>query len=241
MAAQRFIPAGRTALVQPATSQRDPERQNVDPGVAQVALQVQTEYAHNPYPRITTTILNSGQVVHKVEKKLDRAVQSLEEQQRVEGMLNHQHSEVVAILKRQQGHALVSREDAQEAPVKSTSIVERLRAIPGSEHIFRLDNKGDFIGRATETQFRKSFKSVFKNLPSLMEVFAELAGDFSQPQRQSGVCEVERDRLYFASTGSECIFITVRRVDRDTDYEKAIKEVISDTGVAGFSRCARFP
>lgn len=241
MAAQRFIPAGRTALVQPATGQTDSERQNAGSGRTQVALQVQTEYAHNPYPRITTTILNSGQVVHKVEKKLDRTVQSLEEQQLVEGMLNHQHSEVLAILKRQQGHASAGRETAQEAPVKPASIVERLRAIPGSEHIFRLDNKGNFIGRATKTQFRKSFKAVFKNLPALMEVFAELAGDFPQPRRQSGVCEVERDRLYFASTGSECIFITVRRVDRDTDYEKAIKEAIDDAGVAGISRCARFP
>ncbi len=228
MAAQKFIPAGRTALVQPVTSQFDTERQNTSPGVTPTAFQVQTEYAHNPYPRITTTILNSGRVVHKVEKKLDRTVQSLEEQQQVEVMLNDQHSEVVAILKRPQDPNAAVRETAQEAPAKSASIVERLHAIPGSEHIFRLDNEGNFIGRATETQFRKSFKAVFKNLPALMEIFAELAGDFPQPRRQSGIYEVERDRLYFVSTGSECIFITVRRVDRDTDYEKTIKEAIGD-------------
>ncbi len=241
MAAQRFIPAGRTALVRPASSQTDTERQNPDTGGVQSALQVQTEYAHNPYPRITTTILQSGQVMHKVEKKLDQAVESLEEQQRVEDVLNHQHSEVVAILKKQQASPPANTVTDRKTPVEPASTVDRLRAIPGLEHLFRLDNMGNFIGRATETKFRKSFKTVFKNLPALMEVFAELAGDFPEPRRQSGVCEVERDRLYFVSTGSECIFLTVRRVDHDTDYEKAIQEAIGDDGVAGISRCARFP
>jgi len=77
-----FIPAGRTSLVKRGDQQ----------------LQVQTEYAYRPYPRITTTILNAGQVLHKLEKRLDRPIESIEEQNIAEDVIKRQHQEVVALI-----------------------------------------------------------------------------------------------------------------------------------------------
>jgi len=39
-------------------------------------LQVQTEYASRPAPRITTTILDSGRVIHKIGNQLERPIES---------------------------------------------------------------------------------------------------------------------------------------------------------------------
>ena len=55
----------------------------------------------------------------------------------------------------------------------------------------------------------------------LMTVFGPVSG--TDCTRESGVYEVERDRLYFASVGSECYFIIVRRINVTTNYEQEIK------------------
>ena len=66
MSTSEFIPVGRTSLVRKRG----------------LNLQVQTEYASRPSPRITTTILSDGQVLHKVERTLKTCVSSLKRRTR---------------------------------------------------------------------------------------------------------------------------------------------------------------
>lgn len=91
-------------------------------------LQVQTEYAHRPYPRITTTILNQGQVLHKLEKKLDQAIGSIEEQNLAEDVMKRQHAEVLSLINDPTGEA---RKQAERAPQEPT-IVQRRGALNAS-------------------------------------------------------------------------------------------------------------
>lgn len=95
-----FIPAGRTSLVKRG----------------ETMLQVQTEYAHRPYPRITTTILNQGQVLHKLEKKLDHAISTVEEQNIAEDVMKRQHAEVLSLIVDPSGEALLRSERARNEP-----------------------------------------------------------------------------------------------------------------------------
>jgi hypothetical protein len=46
------------------------------------------------------------------------------------------------------------------------------------------------------------------------------------------VYEVTRDRLYLASTGSDCYFICVKRIKRETQFESAIKEAVQASSVS---------
>lgn len=79
-------------------------------------LQVQTEYAHRPFPRITTTILKQGQVLHKVEKKLEHAIASVEEQNLAEDIMKRQHAEVLSLIQDPSGEALQRAEEARNEP-----------------------------------------------------------------------------------------------------------------------------
>ena len=215
MVTNRYIPAGRTSLVKKESG----------------PLQLQTEYTYRPYPRITTTILNSGQVLHKIEKRLPRLVDSAEELARMEEIIRHQHAEVERIVQLQDvPQTAVSPQDQTPPPQSSemeteespNGLRESLREVPGVEHIYRLSNDGTFHGQATAHQFRKAFAAIFKGLHDLLTLFDELPGP--GPRRRRGVYEVERDRLYLISTGDECLFVTVSRVDGKTDYERALKE-----------------
>jgi len=215
MATNRYIPAGRTSLVQKESG----------------PLQLQTEYTYRPYPRITTTILNSGQVLHKIEKRLPRVVDSAEELTRMEEIIRHQHAEVEQIVQLQDVPPTAGSPQDQTPPAQSSKmeteeslngLKESLREVPGVEHIYRLSNDGTFHAQATAHQFKKAFATIFKGLHELLTLFDELPGP--GPRRRRGVYEVERDRLYLVSTGDECLFVTVGRADPDTDYEKAFKK-----------------
>jgi hypothetical protein len=84
MAMADLIPTGRTSLVKRG----------------KLALQVQTEYAHRPVPRITTTVQKSGQVIQKIERGLDRPIGSIEEKNLLEDRIRKQHAEIVAIIRK---------------------------------------------------------------------------------------------------------------------------------------------
>lgn len=213
MATSEYIPVGRTSLVKKG----------------ELSLQVQTEYASRPNPRITTCISTSGQVLHKIERTLESPVGTHDEQLRVESTIKRQHTEVLAIL---HGDTIgVQRtEPVPEAPpvsVASLTTEERLGRIAGVQRVFRVENDGSFSNAQLTDDFKRQFSVVLKGLREIMELFGRIPG--VGVTRQRGVYEVERDRLYFASAGTECYFVLVRRVDMTTQYEPLIKAALSDT------------
>jgi hypothetical protein len=220
MTASDFIPAGRTSLVKQGKT----------------ALQVQTEYAPRPNPRITTTVSKDGQVMHKIERGLNQAVTSPEEQSRAESTLVRQHKEIIGIIEKkamataESPATLLLTEVAPDvAEARSVgSVYERLEALPGVKRVYRTDNEGQFAGVRTSEHFRKAFGPIFKSLPELINLFARVPGvGFT---RQQGVYEVTRDRLYLVSEGLECFFVVVDPVCEITDYEAAIRKVIAAPG-----------
>ena len=203
-----FIPVGRTSLVKRGVT----------------SLQVQTEYASRPYPRVTTTVLNSGQVIQKVERKLEHAVETLEEQSRIEAAIQQQHGEVLALIEKGapvEKHGLVEHIPHESAPY---SMYDRLTSVVGLQCLYRLGADGAFVSNNESKQFRKTFAPVFKDLQQVIDIFPLMPGE--KGVRQKGVCEIEHDRLYFMSAGSECYFVAVQPTDEKIDYETTLKFLV---------------
>lgn len=221
----KYIPAGRTSLI---------NRGNVP-------IQVQTEYAWRPYPRLTTTVLNQGQVLHKIEHKLENPIRTQEDQSLAEDLIKRQHTEVLGILRAKRPDAKPASETTQpgvqssdsspdaevalleKEPVPDT-VRERLMAVAGVEHIYSLDNAGQFATSRHGDHFKKAFSSIFKGVRDLVEVFRTLPGETMT--REKGVYEVERNRLYLISCGDECLLVTVHQTVQNTAFEKVLKEAI---------------
>ena len=213
-----------------------------------VALQVQTEYASRPVPRITTTVLKSGQVVHKIERHLDAPIDTLEEKSRVEDILRKQHAEVLGIIDDSAAHPRTTFAaviepiiDPRDESVKPSgperidaplterfdrvqTVQDRLLEIPGMFRVYRLDHEGSFQQTELKDEFRKMFGPVFKNLREMISVFAEIPG--VGLNREQGVYEIERDRLYLVSSGVEYFICYLKRPDTSVDYEKAIRSTL---------------
>lgn len=217
MAMADLIPTGRTSLVKSAGG----------------ALQVQTEYAYRPMPRITTTVQKDGQVLQKIERGLDQPIASIEEKNRMEATIRKQHAEVLAIIESNGQVDAVPQPALVPGPPepkpypktdKVLTTVERLNQIPGKHRIFRLDNEGNFLNAAVSKEFAKLFKPVLKNLHELITIFATVPG--IGLTREKGVYEVERDNLYLISTGTEFYILSVLQADYSVDYEREIRSVV---------------
>lgn len=207
MSSADLIPTGRTSLVKKGTT----------------PIQVQTEYALRPAPRVTTTILKSGQVLHKVERILEKPIESIEEKNQMEFTIRKQHAEVLAIIEGSKGNAL-DTPAPPTGPPKELTTEERLAAVPGINRMFRMDNEGNFYDANLSEEFKRAFSSVFKSLAELIAVFSQVPG--VGISREQGVYEVERNSLYLVSTGSELYFFCVERPDFNTNYEKALGQAV---------------
>ncbi len=225
----KYIPAGRTSLV---------NKNGAD-------LQIQTEYAYRPFPRLTTTIILNGQVLHKIEKKLEKPIESFEEQAIMENRIKKQHGEVVAIIKENDASSLLQKSDSQKIPTaiandsveisKATldtqnesaevSVVDKFKAIEGVKYVYHLNIDGKFVNKIESDHFKKSFSSVFKSIAELIEIFTIIPGvTFS---REAGVYEVERNKLFLVSAGDDIYFIMLDKALSTFNYEQALKAIIS--------------
>ncbi|MEW5796146.1 MAG: hypothetical protein AB1772_07270 [Candidatus Zixiibacteriota bacterium] len=227
MARTDLIPTGRTSLVKLGATE----------------LQIQTEYAYRPVPRITTTVLRTGQVIQKIEMNLDQPITSLAEKDRIEVAMRKQHAEVIDIIQRGSQRIPIPVE-LQEKPIRPSykpslvasepkpypepepvaTMLERLERLPGIHRVYRLDNGGNFENAAVSKEFQKAFKDVFKNLHDVLTVFAEVPG--IGLTRESGVIEIEHDALYLVSTGLEIYIFCLTRPDYSIDYEKQLRAML---------------
>ncbi len=126
MSTTEFIPSGRTSLV---------NRNGT-------ALQIQTEYAYRPYPRVTTTILDGGRVLHKVEKKLKKCIESIEEQNEMEDIIKHQHSQVMLVIKDQKPKKVARTQTQRIRVLTEPTFRSELKAIAGVEKVFFCSSNG---------------------------------------------------------------------------------------------------
>lgn len=226
-----FIPAGRTSLVDRGTN----------------TYQIQTEYAYRPNPRVTTTITNSGQVVHKIEKKLEKPIESFDEQEKIETWIKRQHMEVVSIIKSngqpsskqsQEDITVVRKRDEikkedeifDDDPFFSEStpgylkLLDRFKIIDGVKYIFEINHKGKLLNKDVTTKTKNLYSSVFKNISDLIEVFTLLPN--GTDSREKGVYEIERDKLYLISAGNSFYLIVLDRLDPDINYEGYLKSIV---------------
>jgi hypothetical protein len=206
MAMADYIPAGRTSRIV-----RGPTE-----------LQIQTEYAYRPNPRLTTTVFSSGQVIHKIEKELASPITTQEDKMKIEGLLRKQHMEVMEVINSDNFLSILARDKKPASEKPKVSVGVRLAEVDGVEKIFRIDNEGNFETDTVSAEFKRKYSVVFKNLSVLLNIFRSEPGG----RREEGVYEVEHNRLYLISTGYECYFILTRRHLPDRDFEAEFHSVL---------------
>ncbi|HDL02660.1 MAG TPA: hypothetical protein ENH25_00855 [candidate division Zixibacteria bacterium] len=199
MAQADYIPAGRTSRIVKGSSE----------------LQIQTEYAYRPTPRLTTSVISAGRVIHKIQQDLTDPITTFEEKTRVESMLRKQHVEVMKIIQNEDFSGDMTFKEPAASREKSSSIADELSRLKGVEKVFRMDNEGNFLEPQVSEAFNKRFSAVLKNLNEVLSIFSGLPGG----KREPGLVEIEPRRLYFISSGYECYFLLSHRSITDDEIQ----------------------
>lgn len=235
-----YVPAGKTSIIKRGD----------------ITYQLQTEYAYRPYPRITTTILHKGQVIKKIERKLETAIESIEEQNRIQDVIQAQHNEVFRLI-REDSTINKSQPEIPPQPkvIQSVEKVEHLKVdLPmspptesndGLEVVKVIERKSilerfssipgiehiyqlNNDGKFKSNTAQKQFRKEFKKTFKIIIELLEIFPILDQGTfyRESGIYVVEQDRLYFVSNGKECFFISIIPDGTLVHYEDAIKEAV---------------
>ncbi len=208
MAQADFIPAGRTSRI---------VRENTE-------IQIQTEYAYHPNPRLTTSLFTNGQIIRKVERELDRAVSSFEDKVRIEDMLRRQHSEVLKIINDKKLKLDFVNQEESPKPLPIPTSFEKISRIKNVFKIYELDNRGLFKSETLSEEFKNKYSVIFKGLYDILNIFAQHPGG----EREKGVYEIQKNRLYFVSGGREFFFVLINPSNDNINYESEIKTALED-------------
>jgi len=173
---------------------------------------------------VTTTILDGGRVLHKVEKKLEKCVESPEEQVEMEEIIKRQHYQIMLIIKDQKPKKVQTIQTQRIRVLTEPTFKEELKAIAGVEKVFFLDKDGAFDNKEDAFNFKKYFPSLYKGLTDLIEMFMRLPG--AEVDREKGVLELKKDRLYFISSGFAFAFAITVKKEEQTNFEKIFKDLI---------------
>lgn len=207
MTTVNYMPAGRTSRIVRGSTE----------------LQIQTEYAYRPTPRLTTTVFAGGQVIHKIEKELSAGTITPEDKMKIEGLLRRQHMEVVTIVNSKDFRTDIIKEKESSPISQNESLLKNLSEIDGVKKAFRIDNEGNFESGSISDDFKKKYSAVFKNLCELMDIFRSLPGG----RREQGVYEIEHNRLYLVSSGHEFYFVLTRRIDHSRNIESELRAALN--------------
>jgi hypothetical protein len=235
-----YIPAGRTSRIARGS----------------LEIQVQTEYAYRPSPRLTTTIFSSGQVLHKIEHELAAPITSPEGQFRVEAQLRKQHMEIMEIVGRDDFAKIINaRKEAEPkpAPIEPSEIkisgeekvaqstpplppppAETIAKakIPVIGQIMEIDGvekvfRLDKNGNFESESISDEFRKRYSFLFKNLSDLLDIFGTQPGGIKEKGVYTVEHNRLYLISAGFEYYFVLTRRNLSTKNFEEAFYSVLN--------------
>jgi len=165
-----FIPTGRLSAVE-----RNGEK-----------IQIQTEFGLYPMPRVTTTVILGGQVLHKQQQEWAAETESEEGQRELEVFLNKQHLDIHKRI--ESDDLLINRITAGEASTSEAKMptVEPIRPAkpkpnrhpaaecPGIVRMFIVSQSGDLIAADDSGVPRASGTELFPAVSEFIEFWEEI-------------------------------------------------------------------
>lgn len=128
-----FLPAGRLSAIEYGSEK----------------IQIQTEFARHPQPRVATSVTVGGRVLHKIQKDWRERLDSPERQREAEALIASQHREVTALVE-QHAQTLLQHVPQEEEPSQYQILVGKARRVSGvrEAYFFGSDNVVTASGRA---------------------------------------------------------------------------------------------
>jgi len=180
-------------------------------------IQLQTEFAWHPHPRITTTVVLDGVVIHKIQKDWENNLETDEEKRVATNYISKQHEEVEKIVKANKDFIL-NHGKSKGHEVDFQGILK----IEGVERAFLLSSDGlmtPFRDEEIEMEKVKLFESLFE----LMEFLDQLTGWGSMNE---AYLVLDGDRIMIFRYGDHFLIITIGESASSAETARKVVEFL---------------
>ncbi len=148
-------------------------------------IQIQTEFATRPQPRVTTSVVLDGRIVHKADSPWEQGIESEEDRKNLEKFLSDQHHKVRDMV-RAQAEEIVGKTaqttESPEFPDSSfrDSMVEVLGSLPSVTGVYEFDEQGKTIFSHNYQEIFAEWDREFKMLTRLVDKLPDIirVGEF---------------------------------------------------------------
>jgi hypothetical protein len=180
-------------------------------------IQIQTEFAWTPHPRITTCVMLDGVILHKIQKDWEGNLDTDEDRKVVSRIINKQHDEVDGIVNSNQDFIL-NYIDANKKDTDFSTIIE----IEGVRKAFLLTPDG------LMTPFREEEIEIEK--VQLFERLFELVEFLDKMTRWGGMQEsylvLDEDKIMIFKYKDNFLIITIDDTASPKETAKKVVELL---------------
>ena len=135
-------------------------------------FQIQTEFAPRPHPRVTTSVVLDGRIVHKLDRAWEADVESEAERKDLESFLAEQHRQALELVQARAEEYLNTpplprTAPGYPAPSFRDSMVEVLSSLPFASAVYEFDGEGKIV-------FERNFRDIVGEWDREFEMLGEL-------------------------------------------------------------------
>jgi len=149
-------------------------------------IQVQTEYAPRPRPRVTTSVVLDGRIVHKLDRPWEDGVDTDELQKALESSLAEQHRQAMEMVKTRATEYVGTAKTTEDTSGYGQgsfrdSMVEVLGSLPSVIGVYEIDQAGKII-------YTHNYRDIYAEWDREFEMLAQLAEEFPNIIRVGKFC-----------------------------------------------------
>jgi hypothetical protein len=134
-------------------------------------IEIQTEYAQHPRPRVATTITVAGKVVHKIQKNWEKVIACIEEMHQAEELINSQHDEV-ALLVKEHGDIILQHTQESSPADSRDRLLREAEQITAVRKAFLMTADGSIHTGGRVSQRTKTLGGAIVNIVDLLRGIA---------------------------------------------------------------------
>lgn len=148
-------------------------------------FQVQTEFAPRPHPRVTSSVILDGRIVHKMDKEWSGGTESDAARDALDKLIADQHKATLEMVRARavefiEGQSPISPSNGYPAPTIRDTIEEVVRSVPYTIGLYEFDADGGVVYRSAFRDMVADWDREFAAVSSLVYGLPQIirVGDF---------------------------------------------------------------
>ena len=191
---------------------------------------LQTEFAQRPKPRITTSIILSGETIHKIDHPWEESWETEEERNKIDSFIKEQHEKAIRFIKENVSNFIKEETIEEEKEIlkkEPQSILldlwKKIAELPGIEKLTAISSDGSMFYSEGGDEFGARISPLVVG----SNKFADLLSGVSRlGEFEGGIIETKQERIAFINYKRSILALAIKEGKDLKELLGEIKEVL---------------